>query len=106
MQKLREIVNSTKDPVTIEHTVKQIKSIEKLHSDCKRAIKSQSRLNSSDNEIRSSIDFCQEPVLQKRLHETARKEGKSFFMTTDCDDQTNLKIQMPQILNLAKDMSI
>ena len=26
MQKLREIVNSTKDPVTIEHTLKQIKA--------------------------------------------------------------------------------
>jgi superoxide dismutase len=39
VKKLRDIIAKTEDPVQIEHTMKQIQKIEKLHNDAKRAIK-------------------------------------------------------------------
>lgn len=45
---LRGVVESTKDPVTIEHTQKQIKNIEKIHKDIKKTI------NHRDNKSEAS----------------------------------------------------
>lgn len=65
MKHHRDIVSKTEDPVTIEHTLKQIKTIEKLYSDLKKAIK-----QSGLSKIVSDTDYMDEkPLLQKRLHD-------------------------------------
>jgi len=44
---LRDCVQKTENPVMIEHTVRQIKSIERLHYDVKKAMKTNSKKNPS-----------------------------------------------------------
>lgn len=70
----RDTVSKTEDPVTIEHTLKQTKSIEKLYADLKKAIK-----QSGLSKMVSDTDFMEEkPILHKRTHDQSK--------STDCDD--------------------
>ena len=45
---LKNVVDTCTDPVTIEHTQKQIKSIEKIHKDIKKTIYSKCEFNSAN----------------------------------------------------------
>jgi hypothetical protein len=70
----RDTVSRTEDPVTIEHTLKQTKSIEKLYADLKRAIK-----QSGLSKMVSDTDYMEDkPILHKRTYDQSK--------STDCDD--------------------
>jgi len=58
---LRDIVAKTEDPVTIEQTQRQIKSIEKLNSDVKRAMRHSSmriKKNKEESIFNLSASSC------------------------------------------------
>ena len=67
---LRGVVESTKDPVTIEHTQKQIKNIEKIHKDIKKTI------NHKDNKSEASrVIEC----LFDRMSKASKQDEKFAF---------------------------
>lgn len=110
---LRDIVAKTEDPVTIEQTQRQIKSIEKVLSDVKRVVRHSNTKRrdetlfgmseSEGGQARSSIEAgfkepLQRPVIHEILIENpeikiqtkrAKMEEsvlKGNVLTTDCDD--------------------
>jgi len=97
VKKMRDIVAKTEDPRQIEHTMKQIQKIEKLHSDAKRAIKSNQahQLIVSESELSCGGVLDSGPTKRIKVLQTddsMRTVGKSTFMSTDCDDLLNVSV--------------
>ncbi len=114
MKYLRDIVAKTEDPVTIEQTQRQIKSIERVLSDVKRVVRNSNTKRRDDTlfgmseseggqAARSSIEAGFKAPLQRQvMHEIqidnpeikmlAKRAKidesvmKSNVLTTDCDD--------------------
>ena len=69
-------MSKTEDPVTIEHSNKQIKTIEKLYLEFKKAIK----LSGVAKIVSDTDTIDEKPLLQKRMHDQSKS------LTTDCDE--------------------